>query len=116
MITVIFKVTFRDEAGRAEFYRQGGKLAERLKDNGAFLGSANYRSPEDPDTDLCMNFWKNKEALDAWRNDHEHRLRQALGRSRLFTDYTITVCDTLYQYTKENRQSAPEDSNCFHLA
>ena len=35
------------------------------------------------------------EALDAWRNQPEHRATQHLGRERFFARYRIEVCETV---------------------
>ncbi|HMI96927.1 MAG TPA: antibiotic biosynthesis monooxygenase [Micropepsaceae bacterium] len=39
------------------------------------------------------------DALAAWREHPEHLAAQAAGRERFFSEYRITVCDTVRDYS-----------------
>jgi heme-degrading monooxygenase HmoA len=41
----------------------------------------------------------NRTTAQAWRAHPEHREAQRLGRERWFTEYRITVCDTVRDYS-----------------
>ncbi len=114
MVVVIFEVTFKDDTCREEFYQQGDRLSGYLRGNPDFLGSANYHSPTDPNTDLCLNYWTDREAVDKWRNQNEHRIMQQFGRSNLFKSYNIRVCDMIREYSNQDRKQAPDDSNMIY--
>ena len=53
----------------------------------------------------------NEEAASNWRNKMNHRNCQKKGHDSLFEKYKISVAEVIRQYTKDDRQEAPEDSN-----
>ena len=43
--------------------------------------------------------FESHDALAAWREHPEHLAAQAAGRERFFSEYRITVCDTVRDYS-----------------
>jgi heme-degrading monooxygenase HmoA len=43
--------------------------------------------------------FESHEALAAWRDHPEHKQAQAAGRERFFSEYRITVCDAVRDYS-----------------
>jgi len=49
--------------------------------------------------DVAVVEFESHETMAAWRAHPEHREAQRLGRERWFTEYRITVCDTVRDYS-----------------
>ncbi len=47
-------------------------------------------------------------ALEAWRDNPEHRAAQALGRERFYEEYRVTVCATGRRYVFSRDQGRRE--------
>jgi hypothetical protein len=45
----------------------------------------------------------------------EHRIAQDKGNTEIFEKYRIRVANVLRDYTKENREQAPKDSNEYRI-
>ena len=45
--------------------------------------------------------FRDRDAVEAWRNDEKHLLVQALGKQEVFSWYRITVAEVEHQYVFE---------------
>jgi heme-degrading monooxygenase HmoA len=61
-----------------------------------------------------LQFWRDDAALAAWRNVHEHRAAQSIGRAGLFTDYRLRIASVIRDYGMNERAEAPADSRALH--
>jgi len=114
MIAVIFEVWPAD--GRKEHYLD---LAQRLRDDlqgmDGFISVERFQSLTDPGKLLSLSFWRDEQAVAAWRNHAPHRATQAAGRSGIFRDYRQRVAAVLRDYgLAANRDQAPIDSQEAH--
>ncbi|MFN4089427.1 MAG: antibiotic biosynthesis monooxygenase family protein [Alphaproteobacteria bacterium] len=113
MIAVIFEV--RPAPGRKDDYLD---LAAALRDDLAqaegFVSIERFQSLTDPDKLLSLSFWRDEEAVRAWRNRSGHRATQAEGRAGVFAGYRLRVAAVLRDYGMTDRAEAPEDSRGVH--
>lgn len=115
MIAVIFQV--EPAEGRQDAYlelaAQMRPLAEATE---GFISVERFQSLTNPEKLLSISFFEDEAALDRWRNLPEHRKAQAAGRGDLFADYRLRIAHVLRDYTKTDRDQAPEDSRTAHGA
>jgi heme-degrading monooxygenase HmoA len=75
-----------------------------------------YQSLTEPSKLLSLSFWRDEEAVRAWRNRPPHRATQAKGRAGVFANYRLRVASVLRDYGMTERAEAPDDSRAAHRA
>lgn len=113
MIAVIFEVV-PAEGEMRHYLDYAGALCADLKEIDGFIGSERFRSLTEPDKLLSLSFWRDEEAVKAWRNHPVHRATQAKGRLGLFRHYRLRVAAVVRDYGLSERDQAPEDSRAAH--
>ena len=73
-----------------------------------------FESQYEPGKLLSLGFFRDEEALTAWRNTVEHRIAQELGRKSYFLDYRLRIAHVVRDYGMRNRAQAPGDSRKAH--
>lgn len=112
MIAVIFEV--HPAAGRRDEYLDiAAHLRSHLGGIDGFLSIERFESLSEPGKILSLSFWRDEQAIAAWRNLADHRCAQARGRAGIFADYRLRVADTLRDYGMTERAQAPADSRVF---
>ena len=113
MIAVIFEL--RPAEGRAEdYFGLAGTLKSDLEKVDGFISVERFQSIADPGKLLSLSFFRDEEAVLAWRNLTGHRDAQAKGRRGIFADYRLRVARVLRDYGMNARGEAPRDSREFH--
>ena len=113
MIAVIFEVT--PAAGqRARYLEIAAALKADLEQIDGFISVERFESLSRPGTLLSLSFWRDEEAVMAWRNLESHRRAQAQGRAGVFADYRLRVANVLRDYGMSDRKQAPQDSRSAH--
>jgi heme-degrading monooxygenase HmoA len=113
MIAVIFEVYPAD--GRKESYLEmAAKLRPILEEIDGFISVERFQSITDEKKYLSLSFFRDEEAVLAWRKTAEHRHAQTAGRSGIFGDYRLRVAHVLRDYGMTDRAEAPEDSRNEH--
>ena len=115
MIAVIFEVVPRPEA-RAAYLDLAAELRPLLEGIDGFLSIERFQSLKDERKILSLSFWRDEEAVRAWRSLAAHREAQALGRDGVFEDYRLSVAEVVRAYGMSDRDQAPEDSRRHHGA
>jgi heme-degrading monooxygenase HmoA len=109
MIAVIFEV--EPAAGRRQAYLDiAAQLKPRLEAIDGFLSIERFESLSQPGKLLSLSFWRDEEAVAAWRGVEAHRRAQAAGRSEVFADYRLRVANVVRDYGMTERDEAPADS------
>jgi heme-degrading monooxygenase HmoA len=109
MIAVIFEVWPAD--GRKQSYLDiAAELKPELERIDGFLSIERFQSLVDETKLLSLSFWRDEEAVKAWRNLEHHRAAQKAGREGVFRDYRLRVAHVLRDYGMTERAEAPTDS------
>jgi heme-degrading monooxygenase HmoA len=109
MIAVIFEV-LPCAGHRQEYLDAAARLRPELERIDGFLAIERFESLSQPGKILSLSFWRDEEAVRAWRNHGLHRETQALGRERVFDDYRLRVASVMRDYGLRERAGAPADS------
>jgi heme-degrading monooxygenase HmoA len=113
MIAVIFEVwPAQDRAD--EYFDIAATLRPDLEKIEGFVSIERFQSLATPGKLLSLSFWRDEEAVRAWRNLEGHRLAQAQGRSGVFSDYRLRVASVIRDYGLNDREDAPRDSRDKH--
>jgi heme-degrading monooxygenase HmoA len=113
MIAVIFEA--RPQNGRKQEYLDiAATLRLLLKDIDGFISIERFESLYEPGKVLSLSFWRDEQAVEAWRRLQAHRAAQAKGRAEVFIDYRLRVAAVLRDYGMFDREQAPMDSQAFH--
>lgn len=116
MIAVIFEV--EPAAGRRDAYLGiAADLRPLLDGIDGFISIERFQSLADPDRVLSLSFWRDEEAVRAWRNTQEHRQAQKAGRGGTFARYRLRIAHVVRDYgLDDRREEAPQDSRAAHGA
>jgi heme-degrading monooxygenase HmoA len=113
MIAVIFEAIPAE--GQFELYLDiAAKLKPELSKIEGFISIERFQSLGIPGKVLSLSFWKDEKAIETWRNIEMHRNAQALGRSKVFSDYHLRIAKVVRNYTLNDRDEAPKDSKMAH--
>ncbi len=109
MIGIIFEVE-PAEGWRDGYLGHAASLRSELEKMDGFLSVERFESLTTPGKLLSLSFWRDEEAVAAWRNHADHRKAQAAGRGGLFADYRLRVVSVIRDYGPNDRAGAPEDA------
>jgi len=113
MIAVIFEV--QPAEGRRDAYLGiAADLRPLLDGIDGFISIERFQSLNDESRILSLSFWRDEEAVRAWRNTEEHRQAQRAGRGGIFAGYRLRIAHVLRDYGMAERAEAPEDSRALH--
>ncbi|RVD48993.1 MAG: antibiotic biosynthesis monooxygenase [Mesorhizobium sp.] len=109
MIAVIFEV--QPAEGRREAYLGiAAELRPLLDGIDGFISVERFQSLADQNRVLSLSFWRDEEAVKAWRNTEEHRQAQQAGRGGIFAGYRLRIAHVVRDYGLTERDEAPADS------
>jgi heme-degrading monooxygenase HmoA len=109
VIAVIFEV--EPAAGRRDAYLSiAADLRPLLDGIDGFVSIERFQSLGDPNRILSLSFWRDEEAVKAWRNTEEHRQAQKAGRGGIFAGYRLRIAHVVRDYGLMERDEAPADS------
>ena len=113
MIAVIF--VGRPHYGQTQEYLDlAARLRPLLQEIDGFISIERFESLYEPGKILSLSFWRDEQAVEAWRTLEAHRAAQAKGRAKVFKDYRLRVAAVLRDYGMDDREQAPLDSQVFH--
>lgn len=114
MIAVIFEVI--PNPGMApRYFEIAAQLKPLLDGIDGFLSVERFESLAQPGRFLSLSFWRDEEAVRAWRTQARHRAGQREGREAVFADYRLRVAGVLRDYGLHEREQAPADSQAYWL-
>ena len=113
MIAVIFEV-WPAEGRRQEYLDIAAGLRPLLAGIDGFLSIERFESLSEPGKLLSLSFWRDEDAVKAWRNVEAHRLAQSAGRDGIFRDYRLRIAGVIRDYGLAERAEAPDDSRGVH--
>jgi heme-degrading monooxygenase HmoA len=113
MIAVIFE--FTPAPGKTdEYFSLAMSLKAELEQRDGFVSIERFESVTNPGKFVSLSFWRDEEAVRAWRNIEGHRAAQARGRGGVFADYRLRVAAVIRDYGMTSRDEAPADSRKAH--
>lgn len=95
----------------AEYLEIATELREFLENRDGFISIERFQSLTEEGKLLSLSYWRDEEAIAAWRRLITHRSAQRKGRDLLFESYRIRVAEVIRDYSRDEREQAPEDSN-----
>jgi len=113
MIAVIFEAVPHPDR-RDAYLDAAAALRPELETIDGFISVERFESLVSRGKILSLSFWRDDEAVEAWRNLEAHRRVQAEGRTSIFADYRLRVAAVLRDYGLDDRAQAPEDSRRAH--
>lgn len=113
MIAVIFEVE-PTEGRRDSYLGIAADLKPLLETMDGFISVERFQSLTDPRKMLSLSFWRDEEAVKAWRNTIEHRRAQHAGRGGIFAGYRLRIAQVIRDYGMDERAEAPQDSRAVH--
>jgi heme-degrading monooxygenase HmoA len=115
MIAVIFEVW--PAAGRRDDYLAvAAALRDDLTRIDGFISVERFESLTEPGKLLSLSFWRDEQAVKAWRTQTRHREGQVKGRGGIFAEYRLRVASVLRDYGLNERAEVPADSKALHGA
>ena len=106
MIAVIFEVW---PADKDRYLDIAADLKPLLDGIDGFLSIERFTSLTEPDKILSLSFWRDEEAVKAWRTQPAHGQAQRDGRREVFRDYRLRVAQVLRDYGMNDRKEVPLD-------
>ena len=113
MIAVIFEVA-PAEGQRDTYLDIAARLKPELEAIDGFISVERFESLATPGKMLSLSFFRDEEAVKAWRTTADHRRAQAAGRGGVFAGYRLRVAQVLRDYGLADRDEAPADSKAAH--
>jgi heme-degrading monooxygenase HmoA len=113
MMAVIFEVWPREER-RQQYFDIAAELRAHLESIDGFISVERFSSLSDPGKILSLSFFRDEEAVAAWRRMAVHRAAQAMGREAIFSDYRLRVAEVVRDYGMKGREQVPDDSRAVH--
>jgi heme-degrading monooxygenase HmoA len=114
MIAVIFEVE-PAEGERQAYLDLAAALRPQLETMDGFISVERFQSITDPGKMLSLSFWRDEDAVRAWRTHAAHRSTQGKGRAGIFKDYRLRIAEVARDYgMNERREQAPDDSRKAH--
>lgn len=110
MMAVIFEVAPRDGKGD-RYFEIAATLKPQLEAIAGFISVERFESLANPGRYLSLSFWRDEEAVRAWRRSALHRQGQREGRESVFDDYRIRVAEVVRDYGMRDRAEAPGDAD-----
>ncbi len=115
MIAVIFEVWPKPEH-KQEYLDLAAELRPILETIDGFISVERFESLTEKGKILSLSFFRDEEAVAAWRNVAEHRRTQGKGRAKIFRDYHLRIASVIRDYGMNERAQAPKDSLAVHSA
>jgi heme-degrading monooxygenase HmoA len=66
------------------------RMVELARQQPGFLGLESVRAPAG--AGITISYWQSREAIRAWREHAEHRVAQAEGRARWYSQFRLQIC------------------------
>jgi heme-degrading monooxygenase HmoA len=107
LIAVIFEV-MPAEGRTADYLEIAADLRPLLDEIDGFISIERFQSLTDPGKILSLSFWRDEDAIRAWREQAEHRVAQARGRTEIFDDYRLRIASVVRDYGLTERDQAPQ--------
>ena len=82
--------SIRTDSDDAGYAAMAERMVELASQQPGFLGVESARGNDG--VGITVSYWESLEAIRLWREQAEHRLAQATGRSTWYRQYRLRVC------------------------
>ena len=113
VIAVIFESWPKPGSG-STYLEMGEEMTSLVDGFDGFISIERFESVSEPGKFVALSFWRDEEAVAAWRNMTKHRAVQSGSRRTVFENYRLRVAEVKRDYTMDDRKEAPADSTVAH--
>jgi heme-degrading monooxygenase HmoA len=118
LIAVIFEL-WPGKGQQSSYFDLAAQLRPQLDLIDGFISIERFESLALPGKYLSLSFWRDEAAVQAWRNQSQHRSAQTAGRGSpsgqgILANYRLRVAHVLRDYGLNEREQAPADSQIHH--
>ncbi|WP_058910488.1 antibiotic biosynthesis monooxygenase family protein [Entomohabitans teleogrylli] len=107
MIAVIFEAQ-PFPAQQPRYLALAAELKPLLQEVDGFISIERFQSLTQPGKILSLSWWRDEEAVQAWRNQVDHQAAQREGQEAIFSHYRLRVAAVLRDYSRTAQpQGAP---------
>ena len=97
MIVVIFE--FQPEPSlAARYFELASVLREEVEQIDGFISVDRFQSVNDGNRFVSISTWRDRQAVDRWREHLKHQAAQDEGKKTIFTSYRIRVAEVFKDY------------------
>ena len=93
-VAVIFTSRIRVDA--EGYHAMSRRMADRVEGRPGFLGMESMRDAQG--FGVTVSYWRDLDAVRAWRDDPAHTEARTLGRDRWYAGYRVRVCEVQREY------------------
>lgn len=101
MIAVLFEANV-SASGEARYLQLAAELKPLLAEIDGFIDIERFQSLTTPGKLLSLSWWRDEQAVLAWKKNVFHQAAQAEGRSSIFAFYRIRVVSLMREYSSED--------------
>ncbi|TCL06185.1 antibiotic biosynthesis monooxygenase family protein [Sodalis ligni] len=98
MIAVLFEAYIMP-AGQARYLQLASELKPLLTGIDGFISIERFQSITAPEKILSLSWWRDENAVLAWKKNAFHRAAQDEGRKSLFAFYRIRITNIIREYS-----------------
>ena len=102
MYAVIFEVTPNPAKGD-EYFELAQAMRDEVESIDGFISIERFQSVADENRFVSLSFWRDEEAIKAWRENINHRNAQEKGKDGIFKDFRIRVAKIERDYCMADR-------------
>lgn len=101
MYAVIFE--FRVRPGRQDdYFKWAEQLRDQVQASDGFLGIERFESRTTEDKFVSLSFFRDAEAVAAWRANPLHGQAQAAGKTGIFSEFRLRVAEVKREITLDD--------------
>nr|WP_318381536.1 antibiotic biosynthesis monooxygenase [uncultured Enterobacter sp.] len=100
MIAVLFEATTAP-GKQARYLELAAELKPLLSDIDGFISIERFHSLTTEGKILSLSWWRDENAVLAWKHNVFHRAAQAEGRASIFAAYHIRIAQVLRDYSSQ---------------
>ncbi len=100
MIAVLFEAEITP-AGQARYLQLAAELKPLLADIDGFISIERFQGITASEKILSLSWWRDEDAVLAWKKNVFHRAAQEEGRKSLFAFYRIRITNVIREYSSQ---------------
>ena len=108
MIAVIFEVMPHPDR-KADYLDIAAAMRPMVDEVEGFISVERFQSLTTEGKYVSLSYWRDEDALIAWRRHAHHTRAQHAGRHEMFADYRLRVASVMRDYGMYERDEAPDE-------